>query len=377
MGVSLRYLHVSDTHVGFSQHAKLNAHGLNVREQDFFDAFRRAVDIALERRVDFVLHSGDVFDAVRPSNRAVAHVMEQVKRLGEAGIPFVAIAGNHEAPKLRETGSVLRFLDFLPGTHAVYKGRRETVRLGDVAIHAVPHVPSSEGLLAEIDAARPDPAARWNVLAFHAGVIGVADFTGGEFNEVNVPTSALRRDMDDIAVGHYHKATRLAENAWYAGATERTSFKERAEPKGVRLVDLARGTSEFVEIPTRRMLDLPAIECSDLAEVEIAPAILRALGEADLAGAVARLVVRDVPTHVVRTIDHGAIRRLAEAAVHLNVEYERVSTERAPGQAPEAIGGLRAEFGAFMDAAVVPTQKERLKAMGLDYLEAAERGDPA
>ena len=131
----MRFLHVSDTHIGFSAYHKVTPAGLNQREQDFFDAFARAVDLALGERVDAVLHSGDLFDSVRPSNRAVAFAMEQVKRLGEAGIPFVVIAGNHETPKLRETGSVFRFLEFLPNTFPVYRGQYERVRIGDTAFH--------------------------------------------------------------------------------------------------------------------------------------------------------------------------------------------------------------------------------------------------
>ncbi len=51
------------------------------------------VDSLLSKRPDVVLHSGDLFDSVRPSNRALSVVLEQLLRLSEAKHPGVLIAG--------------------------------------------------------------------------------------------------------------------------------------------------------------------------------------------------------------------------------------------------------------------------------------------
>ncbi|MGQ0535688.1 MAG: metallophosphoesterase family protein, partial [Methanobacteriota archaeon] len=123
----MKILHLADTHVGYAAYARLDADGLNQREQDVFRSFRAAVDVALSMRPDAVVHAGDLFDAVRPTNRALSFVVEEVQRLSRAGIPFVVIAGNHDTPRLRETGSPLRLLEFLDGVHPIYKGRAETV----------------------------------------------------------------------------------------------------------------------------------------------------------------------------------------------------------------------------------------------------------
>lgn len=356
----MRFLHVSDTHVGFSQYHRVTAEGLNQREQDFFDAFRRAIDLAIAERVECVLHSGDVFDSVRPTNRAVSFAMEEVRRLGEAGIPFVAIAGNHEAPKLRETGSVLRFFDFLPNARAVYRGRYEAVRIGETAFHCVPHAASQDALLEELARAKPDPSARWNVLALHVGVVGVAEFRSGEFNEQSVNLADLPRDFDYIALGHYHRATKVTENAWYAGSTERSSFKEAGEAKGANLVDLARGDVAFRPLPAREMITLPAVECASLDPRLVVPAIFERLEGADLAGKIVRLAVRGIPAHVLATLDHARLARLAEGALHFQSEFE---VARADGAArgSATMGALTDELGAFLAATpVAGLDRERL-----------------
>ena len=104
----MKVLHLADTHIGYSAYNKLDKNGMNQREVDVYNSFSQVVDYALENKVDLVLHSGDLFDTVRPSNRAISFAVGQLLRLSKAGIPTVIISGNHETPRLRETGSVFK-----------------------------------------------------------------------------------------------------------------------------------------------------------------------------------------------------------------------------------------------------------------------------
>ena len=343
----MKLLHVSDTHVGFANYARLTADGLNQREQDLFDAFERAIGVAIERRVDAVLHSGDLFDSVRPTNRAIGHVLAQCRRLAEARIPLVVISGNHEAPRLRETGAVLRLLDFMPGVHAVYKGQYEKVRVGDLAVHAVPHAADNEALRAEVAKATRDPAARFNVAMLHAGVMGVGDFRTGEFHEQVVNQNELPQGMDYVALGHYHRCVEIAPKVWYAGSTERCTFREAGETKSVNLVDLARGTVTPVALPAREMLDLPRLACQGMEDAAIAPELYARLASARLDGAIARLVVDGIPAHVYAALDHRRVKELTAAALHFELRPEILRRERE-GARSESIGELEAEFEAFL-----------------------------
>ena len=123
----MRFLHVADTHLGHAAYAKLDENGYNQRETDVFAAWGKAVDMALARRVDAVLHAGDLFDSIRPSNRALHCALAGIIRLSEAGIKFVAIAGNHSSPRLRETGSVFRLFEHIEGVRVVYAGAYERI----------------------------------------------------------------------------------------------------------------------------------------------------------------------------------------------------------------------------------------------------------
>ena len=86
----MRFAHLSDTHLGYRQY------GLIDREKDFYDAFERIVDKIIELDLDFVIHSGDLFDNSRPSTDALIVVQKEINKLSDAGIPIYAIAGNHD-----------------------------------------------------------------------------------------------------------------------------------------------------------------------------------------------------------------------------------------------------------------------------------------
>lgn len=348
----------------------MNPEGLNQREADLFDAFARAIDLAIERRVDVVLHSGDVFDSVRPTNRAISHVLQQARRLHDAGIPFVVLSGNHEAPRLKETGAVLRLLDFVPGVTSVYKGRTETIRIRDLAIHATPHAPTTDELRAQLAAIRPDAGARWNVAALHAGVMGVGDFRTGEFNEQVVAQNELPQGMDYTALGHYHGCIEVAPTVWYAGSTERCSFRERDEVKSVNLVDLARGTVEQLPLPSRPMLDLPPLACAGLVEDRVGPAILERLTSTPLEGVIARLKVTGLRPHVYAGLDFGKLRAATAAALHFDLQTELLRDENAQA-AGEAMGSLPVEFEAFLATKVIPHDRDAVLALGRRLLAEA------
>ncbi|MGL6297976.1 MAG: metallophosphoesterase family protein [Methanobacteriaceae archaeon] len=86
----MKFAHLADTHLGYRQY------GLGEREEDFYNVFGETVDKIIEERVDFVLHSGDLFETSRPSTRTLLIFQEAFLKLKEAGIPLYAIAGNHD-----------------------------------------------------------------------------------------------------------------------------------------------------------------------------------------------------------------------------------------------------------------------------------------
>src|SRR2546428_5337150 len=221
----MRIIHLSDTHLGFSAYNKLDpAAGLNQREVDIASAFNQIIDYILEVKPDLVIHAGDLFDSVRPSNRAIHEAFRQLARLSRAEIPTVIIAGNHSTPRQKVTGSIFRLFEYLEHIHPVFEGEYKTLAIGDCKVHAIPHAYNEEMFKQNFSKLKADKKFKYNILVTHATVIGVTAFAGAEFRELSIPPSVLSRDFDYIALGHIHRCVEIAENAYYSGSPERLSF---------------------------------------------------------------------------------------------------------------------------------------------------------
>lgn len=371
----MRLFHVSDTHIGYTAYHRVTDDGLNRREADFAKSLAWFVDKALEERPDLVIHSGDLFDSVRPTNRALAECMTQLRRLAQAAIPVVVIAGNHESPKLRETGSPLRLLEFIPGVRAVFKGRTEHVEMDvpgahRVVVHAVPQAADNEAFEEELLKAVPVDGAA-NVLVAHGTASTLADIPGGEFNDLTIPSHCLNPRLEYIALGHYHRQTKVTPNAWYAGSTERNGFGEAGDEKGFLDVLVAPGQPPLVRprtLPTRRMVDLPHVDAANQPRETVLAEIENRLANRDWTGAMVRLKVRNLAEATYRTIDTARLEALADGALHVELAFELVAATGEIAPAP-SFNGLADEFRAFL--ANVPlngVDRARIQALAERYL---------
>jgi DNA repair exonuclease SbcCD nuclease subunit len=367
----MRLLHIADTHLGHTAYAKLDENGYNQRESDIFAAFARAVDVALARKVDAVVHAGDLFDSIRPSNRAMHFAMEQILRLSESDVPFLAIAGNHSSPRLRETGSVFRLFEHIRGVRAVYAGAYERVELGDCVAHCVPHCTTQDAFAEQVKSIVPVQGTS-NIAVLHCGVSGVDRFTMGEFNENVLPSGHLWPDMDYVALGHFHDKAIVAPNAAYSGSTERMSFNEAGKPKGVIVVSLPRMSMEFVEIPVRPMVDLGRLDCKGMSNFEIAEAVEAKVSVERPAGKIMRVKLHGVSRSQADGLDLRRMRASAEDALHFELRIEPGDGGGASQAGTAAIGDLRGEFGEYLsNASVERMDKAELLRLGRGYIEAA------
>src|SRR3712207_1704992 len=143
-GNIVRIAHISDTHLGYTRYAKLCPNtSRNQREVDVQDAYAWAVDAILERDVDLVIHSGGVFDSVRPATHVIIGFLKQTARLTlQAGIPYLVAAGNHETPRLRTTTAALEYAN-LVNADAAHNFEVERHRVGahgaEVGVALVPN----------------------------------------------------------------------------------------------------------------------------------------------------------------------------------------------------------------------------------------------
>ncbi len=389
----MKIVHLSDLHLGFRQYQRQTDRGLNQREADVAKAFQKAIDRIIEIKPDVILVGGDVFHAVRPTNPAILHAYAQFARLVET-LPdaiVVMVAGNHDTPRTTETGWILRLFSSLGIT--VVEDQEKSLRFGDLAVRAIP---SFAPLPQPGEKLKPDPTARFNVLLVHNLLDQVAARIGPHaMSPRNLSLANIDPERwDYVAMGHYHVYEKLAPNVFYSGALEYTSsniwgevdeeHRRGVKGKGFIEHDLATGAHTFHHLPlARRVVDIRQIEGKGMTPAELSDAICAAVDgcEGGIDDRIVRLIVRDVPRHILRDIDHRRIRDFKRRALNFLLDARRPDPVRleAVGGAPGKRASLAETVRLMLESREVTPGIDRktLVDLGLHYLTEVDRLAPA
>lgn len=199
-----RFIHAADVHLDSPLRKLEFSDGAPVEE--IRGATRRAlvnlVDTAIDRAVDFVVISGDVYDGDWRDHQTGLFFARQATRLTQANIPLFLIRGNHDAASVI-TRSIA--LPSNPGNLPMELGMKkpETVRLESVgaAIHGQSFSQRAE--TSNMAAGYPSPHAdMFNVGMLHTSL------TGAEGHEPYAPCQP--QQLTELgyqywALGHIHK----------------------------------------------------------------------------------------------------------------------------------------------------------------------------
>jgi exonuclease SbcD len=399
--LSMRFVHISDTHLGASGFSrKLSPSGYNQREEDICNSFQSAVDQIISLKPDFVLHSGDLFHSVRPTNRIINFAIRQILRIVNLQIPLVIISGNHDTPKQRAVGSVFSFFEVLsPYLHLVYRNQYESIKLDQATIHAIPHCLNQEDFgreMAKIEIVRRPPSAvrsqdqnqNFHILMLHGVVAGIPEFSMGELAEQEIPSSYLEMPFDYVALGHYHRFCEISPRVYYAGSTERLSMAELGQEKGFVEIQFNPDSEErppsavrrppqikiiFHKVSAREMIELQSIDARNLDQEQVIREIEDRIRVSDILEKIVRLKVKEIPEHIYKSLDFREIAELKSKAFYFDLRFERKEEEGKSQATKTSIGKLNLEFENFLNQIPVENmQKEKLLELGLKYLTAKE-----
>src|SRR5918912_1827177 len=269
----MKFLHLADIHLGCRRY------NLEERTKDFFRAWHEVITThAIPNRVDFVLIAGDFFDRRNIDPQAMNHAVAGLDLLKDAGIPVVAIEGNHDQRDAVSEHSWMRslsewgFIKLLEPQSNPEGGFRlvpwdEDERAGSYVDIAGARIFGSHWFGASATAAIPILAdalrdardeGRFNILMLHTDVEG----------QTNRPIPAvpvaklkeLKQHVDYLALGHTHKRFDLDGWAFNPGSLEPTSIDEYKEERGAFLVEVddarkikAVHVTDYVQRPFQRL----------------------------------------------------------------------------------------------------------------------------
>ncbi len=222
-----RLLHMADVHLG-ARHQDLGEAAAQQRERQFA-AFRRAIDVALEERLDAVLVAGDLFDSNQQPRRSVERAAAEFRRLAGAGIRTVLIPGTHD---VYDPSSIYRVHDLAalagqrPGSEmvTVLTPERPEIVLAGLDLVVFGRVAATKRMAVSPLAGfsvHDETRARWRVGMVHGSlrIEGKVESDDVLFTDAEIAASGL----DYLALGHWHsfRQGRQGDTTWaYAGAPE-------------------------------------------------------------------------------------------------------------------------------------------------------------
>jgi hypothetical protein len=131
----IRFLHTADIHLGKTYRG---SPGETERFADFFRCLAGIVADAIREEVDCVLIAGDLFHTGQILPRTFAATIEVLQPLKDAGIPCVAVEGNHDWIHRRDSISWMEAheLGCRPGVWGV--GEDQPVEVSSFACATLP-----------------------------------------------------------------------------------------------------------------------------------------------------------------------------------------------------------------------------------------------
>ncbi len=259
------FIHVADTHLGYEQY------GVRERFNDFSRAFWEIIDDAIERKVDFMVIAGDLFNKRAIDAQTLIHAIEGLRRLKDHGIAVIAIEGNHDRSYYRDGVSWLQFLcyqDYLkllspimqdgapqmtPWLPATMLGCYVDLLDGRLRVYGLPWqgaatARSLEAMATALQVAHATETAsgiEYRLLMMHTGVDGIVARVQG------LPTMAqfqpLRACVDYLALGHVHKPYEFDGWMYNPGSTETCGAEESQwEDRGYYYVQIDTDNPERI-----------------------------------------------------------------------------------------------------------------------------------
>ena len=261
----IKILHMADTHVSHRKSKNVRdvwkiPNTISWIEDDYCLAFKRAIDIAIKSGCDYLVHAGDLFDVpvarnlTSPTEYSRSFVIRELNRFFKATdykVPFIVIDGNH-GTYLNRNSSTLEFLEaaFPDMVHiatnyhlkeAIMKGEPLVKSFDDVNFYLFPYLRFNiterlEKAYAEwVETYQQPDDSKTSIAVVHGMSYGI-----------DLHQRILQLPYDYIALGHDHNQKRITKKAWQAGSTEKYTFAERNQKKGVLEVQVIHNKDPIV-----------------------------------------------------------------------------------------------------------------------------------
>lgn len=263
----MKIIHCADAHIDSRMESKLDKAKASIRRDEILDTFCRIGDYAEKQDARAVIIAGDLFDTKSARIGAQNRVLDSIKN--HPDIIFYYLKGNHDEAEYFEKDTPDNLVIFYKD--GITKYTLKTPSGKNVAITGI--VPGADGFgraYSELSLEYDDI----NIVVMH----GEAGEYGGKNKAESIDLSKLKdRNIDYLALGHYHSFTRDDLDGrgqyCYPGCPEGRGFDEPGEC-GIVELDINEETSHidinFVPFAKRTVFieDVDISECMTTPEID-------------------------------------------------------------------------------------------------------------
>ncbi len=230
----VKFAHIADCHLGaFGRNPSLREYNLQ--------AFEKAIDISLERDVDFIIIAGDLFHNPHPDMEVVNRAVESLMKARAEGVNIYSVYGSHDF-KISQAS----LIDVLESADVFKKVVNFLEEEGSLEVQEDPSGVSITGLsgrknradisyFEELDFPQPEGES---IFVFHSPI---AELKPADIHEKrSLPLSLLPDDFTYYAGGHLHKRIEHEEekSIYYPGPTFGDSYTDlERDERGFYIVD--------------------------------------------------------------------------------------------------------------------------------------------
>lgn len=298
--MTINFIHTADIHLGKTYR---NSLGEAERYEDFFHCLAGIVADGVRDHVDFVLISGDLFHTGQILPKTFAKTIETLQPLKDAGIPCIAIEGNHDWIHRRHNISWMEALSEMGYIRLLRPSRTQDggyrfdpfdektgtgghIEIGGLNIYGLGYIGANAG--SHVERICEAVTTENNLLLFH---VGIWKYSPVEIGNMKIEEAyPLAEKFSYVALGHGHKPYVIETPegkpfAYNPGAPERVNFGEEKYDKGYYFVTVEDGrfTPECRPTDPRPML-VEAINLDGAEDADVALASFREQVQEKLGG---------------------------------------------------------------------------------------------
>lgn len=227
----IKILHTADIHFDTPFSGMTPKESLKSKEE-LKQVFEKIIKITLEKEIDILLISGDIFDNLSVNKTTLYFIKNCFESISKVKV-FIS-PGNHDPINEKSFYSIVEW----PENVHIFKGSMENIILKDLetvvwgAGFNTSHV--NKSLLKDVIRVE----GYNNIMVLHGEITNTQD--GNDYNPITEDEIA-KTNVDYIALGHRHKFSEIkkAQNTYYSysGCPQGRGFDE-LEDKGVVLIEL-------------------------------------------------------------------------------------------------------------------------------------------